>query len=70
MYKNGTLVSTATPNAGSMKYPAVASRYLVIGGDSNANTSGDCFMTGKIAVANIYATPLTSGEVAALYNSY
>lgn len=68
MYKNDVLVSTATPNEGSIKPPT--SQYLVIGGDSNAGTSGDCFMTGKIAVANIYATPLSSSEVAALYNTY
>ncbi|MBP3397280.1 MAG: LamG domain-containing protein, partial [Clostridia bacterium] len=70
MYKNGTLASTATPNAGSIKYPSTSSRYLVIGGDSNASTSGDCFMTGKIAVTNLYAAPLTAEEVAALYDAY
>ncbi|MBQ8339454.1 MAG: metallophosphoesterase [Clostridia bacterium] len=68
MYKNGVLVSTAAPNEGSIKPPT--SQYLVIGGDSNATTSGDYFMTGKIAVTNLYAAPLTAGEVAALYNSY
>ena len=66
LYVNGTLAAKAACN--NFKIPSAAAQYLVIGGDAN-QYDGQFFMTGKIAMANIYSEPLSDAEIITLYNN-
>ncbi|MBE6594696.1 MAG: hypothetical protein E7644_02735 [Ruminococcaceae bacterium] len=66
LYVDGELKSTKTCN--KLSIPSAAAQYLVIGGDAN-QYEGQFFMSGKIAVANIYSDVLTVTQVNALYNA-
>jgi len=68
IYMNGDLIDSV--DAGStLKPPSADAQYLCIGGDSDENT-GTSFMTGKIAVANLYSFALDDAMVAELYAKY
>jgi len=68
LYFNGELVNEVTASKTTWKLPANGANYLCIGGDSTTYfPNGSSFMTGKMAIANLYSDALTSAEVAALY---
>jgi hypothetical protein len=77
LYVNGVEVAKETLN-GTFRAPTFASRtgeeYICIGGcaqawHQDARSTGINGMTGSIAIANIFAKPLTSAEAVALYNA-
>ena len=69
LYIDGKLVGTTSAN-GAIKWPWEAeARNLVVGGDSAIWGGAEYMMKGKISVANIYSTVLTSAEVQNVYSS-
>ncbi len=69
LYIDGKLVGTTSAN-GAIKWPWEAeARKLVVGGDSAIWGGAEYMMKGKISVANIYSTVLTSAEVQNVYSS-
>jgi len=69
IYLNGELMQSVSA-WGKFTPPAYYSRYLCIGGDSGNNATGNNYMTGKIATANIYSSALTEAQIRTLYNAY
>lgn len=71
LYINGTLKHEISASKTTFTLPVNGAHYLSIGGDSTPNAeNGTNFMTGKMAVANVYSEPLTAANIAALYASY
>ena len=71
IYLNGTLKHEVSTTANSFSLPANGAHYLSIGGDSTPNAAnGTSFMTGKIAVANVYSETMSAADVLALYQKY
>ena len=71
LYINGVLKDEKAAAKNTFTLPANGAHYLSIGGDSTPGAAnGTNFMTGKIAVANVYSEALSMTEILALYQSY
>ena len=68
LYLNGVLANEVTASKTSFALPPRGSYYLSVGGDSDpAAYYGVNFISGKMAIANLYSDAMTATEVAALY---
>ncbi len=69
LYVNGALAASEAVS-GEAFFPVYPSAcYLSVGGDAGPDYASHARFTGRIAAANLYATPLNAAQVAALYNN-
>ena len=70
LYFNGVQVATGTLSGGEVFFPVKNSAcYLSIGADASTDYRSTNSFTGRIAAVNIYTTPLSAAQVAALYDA-
>jgi len=70
LYLNGTLKHELSAAKNTFTLPVNGAHYLSIGGDSTPNAAnGTNFMTGKMAIANVYSEPMSATQVQELYRN-
>ncbi len=68
LYLNGEKANSRTAR-GSVWFPIKESaRYLSIGADADLGGKSGHFMTGEIALVNVYSSPLTAAQISQKYN--
>ena len=67
LYLNGELVSSLDFDGDAFFPLQPSAQYLSVGGDSGSDNISSAYMTGRVAVTNLYSYALTADQVAALY---